>query len=78
MINRLTGRLLTVRPFAAVDGAGTEAADALSCWCLPETHQDVRGGETVAFAAQRVMVTAFGLKIDPVGIMLVLSSFVCG
>jgi hypothetical protein len=69
-----TGQVLVVRPFvvsSSVSVPSPPAATTDGGWGWPETHQDVRGGETAFFSAQRVMVSAFGLKIELVGMILV-------
>ena len=66
VVHRTRVQLLVVQPF---DASSTSSAAA--AWVLPETHQDVRGGETLGFAAKRVCMTAFGLEVDLAGVLLV-------
>jgi hypothetical protein len=60
VFSRVHGRLFVARPFHQTSG-----------WVLPETHQDVRGGETLGFAAKRLAMTAFGLEVDLAGVLAI-------
>jgi hypothetical protein len=66
LFHRARSQLFVARPFLSASSGSHSSG-----WTLPETHQDVRGGETLGFAAKRLMMTAFGVEIDHAGVLLI-------
>lgn len=73
--HRTRGQVLVVGPFPEASSSSNRALDsaysASATWLLPLTHQDVRGGDTPSFAAQRLMMAAWALQVNVVGLMAV-------
>ena len=44
-------------------------ADAEGPWCLPTTFADYRRGETISFAAQRLLVQKYKVLPDVAGLI---------